>query len=89
MSLTDNGQYLECDGRQCTARARVPIGLRQILAGNTPGINHTVAGWLFVFRDGEYRHYCTTCSSKYLGDLQDREGTAVEPLNKGRERTNS
>jgi hypothetical protein len=77
MSLIENGQYLKCDGRHCRARARVPIGLRQTLGRDTQALNHAVSGWLFVFRDGENKHYCTDCSRNYLGNIQAKETQKV------------
>jgi len=70
MSLANDGQHIECDGDGCSRRARVPVGLRQVLGtGNGANVS-AVSGWLYVSRDGRYRHFCSQCSAKYLNALQ-------------------
>jgi len=60
MSFTADGQWISCDGPGCTARAKTPVGLREVLAG-TDEQAHSVKDWLFVSRQQSWLHYCPAC----------------------------
>jgi hypothetical protein len=67
MSLSLGGQWLTCDGDDCTERTRVPVVLRTTLRDDG-GLPMT-SGWLYVTRGGVTRHYCPRCRSIYLGRM--------------------
>jgi len=62
-----------CDHQGCIAIARVPIGLRQLLA--IPTIS--AVGWLFVVSNEGGAHYCPTHAAEHLRAI--RSGVRFAP----------
>lgn len=71
MSLSVDGIKINCDGLNCLASARVPIGLSSLL-GNPA----KPAGWLYVSAGGQHLHYCPKCAPGVIRKLQDADWPA-------------
>lgn len=65
MSISANGIMIACDGVYCSAKARIPVGLRRTLHEGTDN-QSDVSGWLYVTRDNVVRHFCANCKCQYL-----------------------
>lgn len=68
MGISCNGRYVLCDGEGCQAKARLPVALRPVLNGDGTAAVERIEGWLFAVA-GEQRHYCPSCVSQYLSNL--------------------
>jgi hypothetical protein len=66
MSITKDGQLIQCDGEGCDAVVRLPVGLRSTLTRERRIASEQPEGWLFAMRSGHSLHYCPNCKAKYL-----------------------
>lgn len=66
MSISSDGQLIHCDGDECDAVVRLPVGLRSTLTRERRIAAEQPEGWLFAMRSGNSLHYCPACKAKYL-----------------------
>ena len=70
MSTAKDGRQIRCDGRGCSATARLPVALRPTLGAGAGEPSSAVEGWLFVTReDGPPQHFCPRCARGRLTRL--------------------
>ncbi|MDQ2687833.1 MAG: hypothetical protein M3Y28_08210 [Armatimonadota bacterium] len=74
MSVTNDGQYVICDGAGCRAEARLPVALRPLLSRPPSSGEARIDGWLFVDGRTGRRHFCPRCAQQYLGGLAQSSG---------------
>jgi len=66
MSVTKDGQSIQCDGVGCNASVRLPVGLRPVLTRERLIDAEHAAGWLFASKSGSHLHYCPACKAAFL-----------------------
>lgn len=66
MSITANGQWIQCDGPGCKATLRVPVGLRSTLSQERCVDTSQPTGWVFSLQSRKVMHYCPDCKAIYL-----------------------
>lgn len=57
MSRSPDGKYLLCDAPECSAQTSAPVALNPVTADAEDGPTSPVR-WLFVQRNGLWRHFC-------------------------------
>ena len=72
LSTIEEGKWIVCDGEDCRAGARAPVGLHSFLP-ECPESPHSTQGWLFVHEDEQTSHFCPRCAPHYLDALSDSE----------------
>lgn len=68
MSFHQDGVKITCDGYDCHASVRVPIGLSSLLGNPVKP-----AGWLYVNLGGRWMHFCDKCGRAVINVIQDVE----------------
>lgn len=63
------GRLVHCDGEECENTADLPVALRKTLGTSAERPEAVADGWLFIFQQGHWAHYCPNCSRKQLQTL--------------------
>jgi hypothetical protein len=69
MSLSKDGRTVRCDGGECTNAVPAPVALRRTVQTKIPPESDSITGWLFVTTQRGTRHYCPSCITSYLDDM--------------------